>query len=354
MVFPGNPADAPQPATGVLLANIGSPDAPTFPALRRYLAQFLGDPRIVEAPRWLWLPILHGLLLNVRPARSARLYRNIWGPEGAPLLAITRRQAAGLQARLSDRFDAPVRVTAGMRYGEPSIAAGLRDLRDAGARRILIFPLFPQYSASTTGSCLDAVFTELRRWRWLPEIRTVNHYPDHPAYLAALAASVERARAEHGRPQRLLFSFHGLPRSYARKGDPYETECRLTARLTAARLGLNEDAWALSFQSRFGPAEWLKPYTDETLEAWGRAGLDGVHVVCPGFAADCLETLDEIGREAKHTFESAGGRGFHYIPALNDEPAHLDALAEIAAAHLSGWRDDVADVSNHGLHKFHG
>lgn len=351
MVFTGNQADAPQPATGVLLANIGSPDAPTFPALRRYLAQFLGDPRIVEAPRWLWLPVLHGILLNIRPARSARLYRNIWGPEGAPLLAITRRQVAGLQARLSDRLEAPVRVAAGMRYGEPSIAAGLRELRDAGARRILIFPLFPQYSASTTASCLDAVFAELRRWRWLPEIRTVNHYPDHPGYLAALAARLERAWAEHGRPQRLLFSFHGLPRSYARKGDPYEAECRLTAQLTAARLGLAEDDWALAFQSRFGPAEWLTPYTDELLVEWGRAGLDGVHVVCPGFAADCLETLDEIRREAGHTFETVGGRGFRYIPALNDEPAHLDALAEIAAAHLSGWRDEAAHEPGRRFHR---
>ncbi len=342
--MPGNEPRPSTPSLSVLLTNIGSPEAPTPAALRRYLAQFLGDPRIVELPRWLWWPILHGVLLNTRPARSARLYRNVWGTEGAPLLAVARRQAAGLRSRLQARLGATIQVAVGMSYGEPSIAAGLRELRAAGARRVLIFPLFPQYSATTTAACLDAAFAELRRWRWVPEIRTVAHYPNHPGYVAALAQSLARAWDEHGRPHRLLFSFHGLPRSYAQKGDPYEAECRATARLVAARLGLADDAWAVSFQSRFGPAEWLKPYTDELLTEWGRAGLEGVHVICPGFAADCLETLDEIGREAKHTFEAAGGRGFHYIPALNAEPAHLDALAEIAAAHLSGWGGDCAQA----------
>ncbi len=324
---------------GVLLTNIGSPQAPTFWALRRYLAEFLSDPRIVELPRWLWLPILHAILLNLRPARSARLYRNIWTADGAPLTAMMRRQAAGLRERLAQWLGGPPPVALGMRYGQPSIAAGLRELRAGGARRIPIFPLFPQFSATTTGTSLDAAFAELRRWRWLPELRTLQHYHDHPAYLAALTESVRAFWAQHGRPRRLLFSFHGIPRGYSMRGDPYRGECQQTAELAAGQLGLSPDEWALSFQSRFGPAEWLKPYTDELLADWGRAGARDVQVICPGFSADCLETLDEIAREARHTFEAAGGRGFAYIPALNDRPAHLDALAAIAAPHLQGWAD---------------
>lgn len=322
---------------GVLVTNIGSPEAPTPPAVRRYLAEFLGDQRIVELPRWLWWPILHGVLLNIRPARSARLYRHIWTAEGAPLVAIARAQAAGLQARLADRLGAPVAVAVGMRYGRPSIAEGLHRLAAANARRVLVFPLFPQYSATTTATTLDAVFAALQRWRWMPELRTLQHYHDHPAYLDALTLSIREHWAAHGRPTRLLFSFHGIPESYFLKGDPYYCECQKTARLAAERLGLGEAEWAVSFQSRFGPARWLQPYTDHTLEAWGREGLSGVHVVCAGFSADCLETLDEIGRENRLLFEAAGGRGFSYIPALNTRPEHLEALAEIALPHLQGW-----------------
>lgn len=348
MIAPRSSSSPVSPA-GVLLCNIGSPDAPTPAALRRYLAQFLGDRRIVEAPRWLWLPVLHGVLLNTRPARSARLYQKVWSPAGAPLLAIARRQQAGLQALLETRLGAPVPVALGMSYGQPSMAAGLETLIAAGVQRLLIFPLFPQYSATTTAACLDAVFAALGRRRWLPEIHTLNHYPDHPGYIAALAASLRAAIEQHGRPSRWLFSFHGIPRSYADAGDPYPAECQATARLTAAALGLRDDEWAVAFQSRFGPAEWLQPYTTAQLTEWGRAGVQNVHVVCPGFSADCLETLDEIGREARHTFEAAGGRGLVYVPALNDQPAHLEALAELAAAHLRVWPAAAAEEHYAGV-----
>lgn len=321
-------------SVGVLLANTGTPAAPTAAALRPYLAQFLGDRRIIELPRWLWLPILHGVLLNIRPARSARLYARLWTDEGSPLLLNTRRQAQGLSARLRS-----LPVAIGMRYGEPSIATGLRQLRDRGVRRVLVFPLFPQYSATTTGAVFDAVFDELKRWRSLPELRTVAHYHTHPLYLTALANTIREAWAAHGRPQRLLLSFHSLPQRYIQAGDPYADECRQTAEVLAQQLGLAQHEWSLAFQSRFGPVAWLQPYTDEVLQAWGRAKLERVHVVCPGFAADCLETLDEIGHEGRASYEQAGGRGFHYIPALNDRADHLDALAAIARTHLQGWRE---------------
>jgi len=336
---------APQPSPladdshgiGVLLTNIGTPAAPTQAALRPYLAEFLSDPRIVELPRWLWLPILHGVLLNLRPARSARLYQNIWTEQGSPLLVTIKGQADGLRRGLAARLGDPPLVAVGMRYGHPSIAEGLRELRAAGARRLLVFPLFPQYSATTTATTFDAVFDELKTWRWMPEIRTVGHYHDHPAYLAALAESVHEYWATHDRPSRLVFSFHGIPARYARAGDPYPQECQATARLVADQLDLSADDWRVSFQSRFGPVEWLKPYTDELLAELGRNGVKGVHVVCPGFSADCLETLDEIEREGRRGFEEAGGRDFHYIPALNARPEHIATLVEVALAHVEGW-----------------
>jgi ferrochelatase len=320
-----------------LLTNIGSPDAPTPAALRPYLAEFLGDPRIVELPRWLWLPVLHGILLNTRPRRSARLYKNIWTEAGSPLLNIIKGQAGGIGERLAAQTKVPIKMAVGMRYGRPSIAAGLHQLWEAGARRILVFPLFPQYSATTTAATFDAVFDELKRWRWMPELRTVNHYHDHPGYISALADSIRDDWATKGQPERLLFSFHGIPKHYSLAGDPYAAECETTARLVVRQLGLKEGEWQMSFQSRFGPVEWLKPYTDKLLEEWGKEGLQGVRVICPGFSADCLETIDEIGREAKKGFEEAGGGGLGYIPALNTWPDHLDALTDIALIHLQGW-----------------
>ncbi len=320
--------------TGVILTNTGTPAAPHARAVRPYLAEFLADPRVIEYPRWLWLPLLHGVILNVRPRRSARLYQKVWTDKGSPLLHITRQQAAGVEKALAQRTTAPMRVVFGMRYGQPSIAAGLRDLRAAGARRIIVLPLFPHYSGATVGSMFDAVFDELKTWRWVPELRTINHYHDHPAYIAALADSIREHWAAHGNPDRLLFSFHGIPQSYVQDGDPYDEQCRATARLVAGALGLGADDWQASFQSRFGPDEWLQPYTDELVAEWARAGVGRVDALCPGFSADCLETADEIGREARDEFVEAGGREFYYIPALNDRPAHLAALADIIFANL--------------------
>jgi ferrochelatase len=322
---------------GVLLANVGSPEAPTPEALRRYLAEFLADPRIIDWPRWLWLPVLHAIVLNTRPRRSARLYQRIWTADGSPQLATLRQQAAGVLSRLEGRLGAPVPVAVGMRYGQPSIAAGLRALRAAGARRVLVFPLFPQFSGTTTASTFDAVFAEVRRWPAPPELVHIQHYYDHPSYQRALAGSVQRFWAAHGRPERLLISCHGIPRRYAAAGDPYPQHCEATAEALARALDLAPDQWQLAYQSRFGPEAWLKPFTDKTLAAWGGAGLGRVDVVCPGFSADCLETLDEIAHECRRTFCEAGGGELRYIPALNAESAHLDALAEIAAEALEGW-----------------
>ncbi len=331
---------APSPI-GILLTNVGSPAAPTPGALRSYLAQFLGDERVIEYPRWLWQPLLHGVILNTRPRRSARLYQRIWTADGSPLVATMQRQAAALEAAL--RADGVlVKVAIGVRYGEPSIAAALRQLDAAGARRVLVLPLFPQYSATTTATSFDAVFDELKTWRHVPELRTVSRYGDHPLYIAALAASIREAWADGSRPDRLLLSFHGIPRDYADKGDPYPGECRRTAELLAAALGLSEGEWAATFQSRFGPSEWLRPYTDETLAEWGRAGLGSVDAACPGFSADCLETTDEIGHEGAATFEAAGGGELRYVPALNDRPDHIAALAAIAREHLHGWLEPAA------------
>lgn len=324
---------------GILLTNVGSPAAPTRRDLRPYLAQFLGDERVIEYPRWLWQPLLHGVILNTRPKRSARLYERIWTDEGSPLLTTLQRQAAALQSLLGAQLPVPVRVVAAVRYGEPSIAAGLRALAEANARRVLVFPLFPQYSATTTATTLDAVFDELKTWRWVPELRTINHYHDDPAYIAALADTVREQWAQTGRPQRLMMSYHGVPRDYVLKGDPYYCECQKTSRLLAEALGLDQDAYAVTFQSRFGPTEWLQPYTDVTLTEWGQAGLEHVDALCPGFSADCLETTDEVGTEGKHAFQEAGGGMFNYISALNDRPDHIAVLGDIITRHLAGWLD---------------
>lgn len=322
---------------GVLLINLGTPDAPTVSAVRRYLAEFLSDPRVVELPRPLWRLILHGIILRLRPRRSARSYRALWTEQGSPLLVISRRQAAALQERLEPKLPGPIRVALGMRYGNPSIASALAELRDANARRLLILPLYPQYSATTTASVFDAVTAQLSTWRRLPEVRFINHYHDEPGYIAALAQSIRAYWSEQGKPDRLLFSFHGIPRAYLLRGDPYGCQCRKTARLTAKALGLAPDRWRTAFQSRVGRKEWLRPYTDETLIAWGREGVGKVHVVCPGFAADCLETLREIAVENRERFLEAGGGEFGYIPALNDQADHLDALETLIQRHIAGW-----------------
>lgn len=327
----------PDDATGVLLANMGSPDAPTPAALRRYLAEFLADRRVVELPRLLWWPVLHGIILNVRPRRSARLYARVWTPEGAPLLAIGRRQAAALAAALARRLDPPPHVALGMRYGTPSIRAALRELRDRDCTRVLVLPLYPQYFSGTTGSTFDAVAAALVRWRRVPALRFIGDYHDDDAYVSALARSVRELWDRDGEPERLLLSFHGIPKRYARAGDPYAEQCQRTANLLAGVLGLPYERWLVSFQSRFGREKWLEPYTDRTLQSWAAGGVRRVDVVCPGFAADCLETLEEIDMLNRRLFLAAGGERFRYIPALNDRPDHVEALADLVVRHLQGW-----------------
>ena len=324
---------------GVLLTNTGTPDAPTPPALRRFLAQLLSDRRVIETSRWLWLPILHGVILNTRPLRSARLYQRIWTPQGSPLLLTTQRLAEGIRRSLQTLSAQPIQVAAGMRYGSPSIADGLRNLRDQGAERFLVFPLFPQGSATTTASAFDAMFAEIKTWRWMPGLRTIPHYYDHPAYIHALVKSIQSSREQHRSPQRLLFSFHGIPESYVQGGDPYPQQCRATVRLVAEQLELEDGSWQVSYQSRFGPQTWLGPYTDQILTEWGREGVRSVSVVCPGFSADCLETLYEIDIEARRTFQQAGGEHFTYIPALNEGPDHIKVLSGIILSNLTGWLD---------------
>jgi ferrochelatase len=322
---------------GVLLVNLGTPDAPTPAALKRYLAGFLVDPRVIELPlplRWL---LLHGFILRTRPRRSAEAYAKVWMPEGSPLLVISRKQASALQEALDRRSVGPIKVVLAMRYGNPSIRMGLEQLREAGAKRILVFPLYPQYSAPAAASVFDAVANVFKDWRWLPELRMVMDYHDDEAYIQALAQSLRTVWTGREPPERLLFSFHGMPRECVDAGDPYYHQCLRTARLVAENLGLPETDLLVAFQSRFGPKEWLKPYADETLREWGQGGVKRVDVVCPGFAADCLETLEEIDIRLRETFLAAGGQDFHYIPALNDNPDHVEVLANLVLKHTAGW-----------------
>ena len=325
------------PALGVLLVNVGTPAAPTPAALRRYLREFLSDPRVVDLPRLKWWPILHLFVLPFRPRRSARLYAKIWTGRGSPLLAISRGQAGVLQEALQSAARLPVRVSLGMGYGEPSVRSALRELCASGCRRILCLPLFPQCASATTGSAFDRVTGALSAYRSVPELRFVCGYHDDPAYVGALARSVRDFWEREGDPARLLISFHGLPRRYAELGDPYPEQCRETARLLAARLGLADDAWAMAYQSRFGREEWLRPCTDETLRSWAGGGVEKVDVICPGFSADCVETLEEIAITNRDRFLEAGGKRMRYIPALNDRPDHIRALAGVVLRNLSGW-----------------
>jgi len=335
---------APEPAfvhgsaakTAVLICNLGTPDEPTPKAVRRYLAEFLADPRVVEIPRLLWLPILHGVILRTRPAKSARKYASIWTKDGSPLKVWTEKQALLLAGYLGQRGH-PVLVRHAMRYGRPSIAGALDALRADGAERVLVLPLYPQYAAATTASVGDAVAAWMNRRRNLPELRFVKHYHDDPGYIDALARRVDDHWMMHGRPDRLVLSFHGLPKRSLTLGDPYHCECLKTGRLLTERLKLREENVVVTFQSRFGKAEWLKPYTGPTLVALAKQGVSRVDVFCPGFAADCLETLEEIDQEARSGFLAAGGKEFGYIPCLNDQHEGIAALAAIAMSHMAGW-----------------
>lgn len=324
---------------GILVSNLGTPDAPDAPALRRYLAQFLGDPRVVEIPRAVWWLILHGIILRTRPAKSAEKYRSVWMAEhGSPLRHWTARQAEGLAARLAADGGEPVEVAYGMRYGNPSLESAVLDLRARGCDRILLLPMYPQYAASTTASTFDAIADTFARLRNVPGLRTVRNFHDHPAYIAAWAAQIRAHWAQHGQPDRLVMSFHGVPRYTLDRGDPYHCECLKTGRLIAEALQLPRDRWVVSFQSLFGRAEWIKPYTEPTVRELARSGVRHVQVVCPGFPADCLETIEEIGMEVRDAFLEDGGATYSFIPCLNDGPGWLDSLASIAREHLGGWR----------------
>jgi ferrochelatase len=344
-------------AIGILITNLGTPDAPTKKALKRYLKQFLSDPRLVESnfPRWVWLLILNLIILNVRPAKSAQAYAKVWGHfgDGSPLLDISQQQLSGLKELLKNEFKGPIEVALGMRYGNPSIASALDELKQKNVRRLLVLPLYPQYSATTTASTFDEVTKELQSWRWIPELRFVNHYHDNKEYINALVNSIKDHWQKHGKPQKLLFSFHGIPKRYLLNGDPYHCECHVTTRLVAQQLGLDKDDYMICFQSIFGREEWLKPYTEETLKSLPSQGYKNIQIICPGFSADCLETIEEIEEENRDYFIEAGGTTFSYIPALNASKDHLHAIENVVLQHTQGWyeKDEFDEKTDSELRK---
>jgi ferrochelatase len=322
--------------TAVLLCNLGTPDEPTAAAVRRYLAEFLSDPRVVEIPRWVWMMVLHGIILRVRPAKSAAKYASIWTTEGSPLKVWTNKQALALQTVFDARGES-VTVRYAMRYGKPSIGSQLDALKAEGFTRILVLPAYPQYSGTTTASVMDAIYRWGLSTRLLPEFRFINRYHDHPGYINALTERIRTHWTEHGRGERLVMSFHGVPERTLHLGDPYHCECYKTARLLAETLGLSKDQYMVTFQSRFGKAKWLEPYTEPTLIGLAQQGIKRIDLVCPGFTSDCLETLEEISQEAQEAYLHAGGETFHYIPCLNDSRTWIQGLYELCQSHLSGW-----------------
>lgn len=338
--LPAGHPDLPPRRIGVVLANLGTPDATDYWSMRRYLSEFLSDQRVIDYPRWKWQPLLQLVILSRRPFTSGRNYRGIWNRETdeSPLLTITRAQTAALRARIGALRGDRVIVDFAMRYGNPSTPSVLQRLKDQGCDRIVFFPLYPQYSAPTTATACDQAFRALMAMRWQPSLRTVPAYADHPLYIEALARSVERAYAGLGyRPDRLVASFHGMPERYLTEGDPYHCQCRKTARLLAERLGFAPDELVVAFQSKFGPEEWLKPYAVEEVARLAQAGHKRIAVISPAFSADCVETLEEINQEIQHAFRAAGGTDFTYIPCLNDDPAHIEMMVAILERELAGW-----------------
>lgn len=325
------------PRLGVVLVNLGTPKAPQPAALRRYLAEFLSDNRVVEIPRLIWKVILHGIILRLRPKRSARAYAKVWTDMGSPLMVHSEQLAEKVAEELEQRIRGPLTVVLAMRYGEPAIDRILSDLQAQGAERILVLPLYPQYSGATTASVADAVFTCLMGWRWVPELRLMGAYHDDADYIAAVADSIRSHWKEHGQGNKLLISFHGMPKATLDAGDPYYCHCHKTARLIAENLNLENDQWEMAFQSRFGPAEWLQPYVAERLQALPGEGVRHLTVACPGFACDCVETLEEIAMQGRDSFLQAGGERLDYIPALNAQPAHVQLHVERILQHTSGW-----------------
>lgn len=338
-------AHAQAPRAAVLLVNLGTPDAPETPAVRRYLREFLWDPRVVEVPRPLWWLLLNGFIVPFRSPRSAAAYAKIWTDQGSPLAVHTRQLAGRVQAEIS-RHAPRVRVMWAMRYGRPSIEHALNRLADDNIQRLLVLPLYPHYSATTTASVFDEVARVLGGHRWLPDVRFISQYQRDRGWLDAVADSIRRHQGEHGRPDRLLFSFHGIPKRNLLLGDPYHCQALASARRIAERLELDDDAWQVSFQSRLGRAEWLKPYTDQTLKALARDGVKHVQVVCPGFAVDCLETLEEIAIGNRELFVKHGGEHLDYIPCLNADETHARVLSEICRRHGQGWPEFAGVVDD--------
>jgi ferrochelatase len=332
-----------KPRTGVLIVNLGTPEAPTASALRRYLGQFLADRRVVEIPRLVWMPILHGIILRVRPAKSAAKYASIWMKDGSPLRVWTVRQEALLQGWLGEQGHQVV-VKHAMRYGQPAIDQTLSQMKAEGVNRVLVVPMYPQYSAATTASVMDEVYAWCQRTRWMPELRHINHFHDDAGYLDALAASVRQHWQANGRHRKLVMSFHGMPQRTLMLGDPYHCHCLKTGRLLAERLGLAPEEVVVTFQSRFGSAKWLEPYTEPTLVKLAQSGVDSVDVICPGFVADCIETLEEINMEAREAYLQAGGKAYAYIPCLNDRPEWVRALGQLTLQHLQGWPTTAAQM----------
>jgi len=331
------------PGTGILMVNLGTPEAPTASAVRKYLAEFLADPRVVETPRILWRIILHGIILRIRPRPVARNYAKIWTDQGSPLLVQSRAIADKLQDKVDQHLPGPVHVALAMRYGKPSIAHGLQQLRDKNIERLLVIPMYPQYSATTTAAIFDEVSHQLQSWRWIPQFRMLMQYHDHPLYIKAIADQIQHNLAEMGKPDKLILSFHGIPQRYHEAGDPYFCHCHKTARLVSESLNLNSEDWMLCFQSRFGREPWLQPYLDKTLEMMPSQGVKSVQIIAPGFAVDCLETLEELAMQNKELFEANGGEAYQYIPALNDSEAHIDLLLELIKQETRAWPETDPD-----------
>jgi len=331
------------PRLGIVVVNLGTPERATASAVRQYLAEFLSDPRVIEIPRLVWKMVLHGIILRVRPGKSAKAYARVWSDGGSPLMVASTELTNQLENELEKRISGPISVMLAMRYGQPRIEDVLERLHVQGAERILLLPLYPQYSGATTGTVADAVFANLSRWRWVPELRMMGAYHDDPLYIRALADSIREHWQKEGRGDKLLISFHGMPRATLEAGDPYFCHSHKTARLLAEELQLTDDEWELAFQSRFGFAEWLQPYVAQRLTELPDEGVKHLTVVCPGFAVDCLETLEEIAMEGRDAFLDAGGDHFEYIPALNASDRHVSLLADRVVRHASGWPETDAD-----------
>lgn len=342
MKYKGNPdfSHSQKDKLGVLITNLGTPESPTSAALRPYLKEFLSDPRVVEVPRAIWWFVLNLIILNIRPARSAKAYSTVWTEEGSPLMSITKAQCTKLTEKCKAAYGDDVVVDFAMRYGNPAVSDVIDNMLAQGVRKLVVLPLYPQYCASTTASTFDAVAKDFTSRRWMPELRFVSHYHDEPGYITALARKVRAHWEKEGRADKLLFSYHGIPKRYLMNGDPYHCECHKTSRLLAEELGLGPDEYMTTFQSRFGREEWLKPYTDETLKALPEKGVTSVQVCCPGFSADCLETIEEIGEENREYFMEAGGKRYEYIDALNADDEHMDFIFSLVERNLHGWRTD--------------